>query len=304
MVISDQRQIDLRNAINLYLSIYKENKKDCLDDFVEYAGFYHQTNEKASEIIEKTIVTDNMKALCVLAGGDQFLNYINTGIKNIDTFDINRLTEYYAIGFKKRAIECLSYDEFIKLFSYHQGFYGEKHYCLQPEIEKFVIENMEEEYKWFWQQFKYGLQQEGFDPSIFHLSIFSGYKDITKNNYAKDEEAYKNFQKLVRDAKITFTKSSITELPEKFGKYDLIYLSNILDYPRDFYSDKENPLYSALELLNKIYEQNLSCPGEIVMTYLTGSFIPSLCKNHYYYNNFEEINLESGNEEAYRLLKK
>ena len=304
MVISEQRQIDLQNTIDLYLSIYKDKQKDRLDDFVEYAGFYHITNEKASEVIEKTTVTDKMKALCVLAGGDQAFNLINAGIKNIDTFDINRLTEYYALGFKKRAEECLSYADFIKLFRYNQGFYGIKHYNLYPELEKYVIENMEEEYKWFWQELFYALIQEGYDPSIFHLSIFTGPKNITSNNYAKDEETYKNFQKLVRDAKITFTRSSITELPEKFGLYDLVYLSNILDYPRDFYGDKENPLYSALELLNRIYEQNLKCPGEIIMTYLTGSFIPSLCKNQYYKNNFEEIILNTGREDAYRLLKK
>ena len=304
MVISDQRQVDLQNAIDLYLSVYKDKEKDRLDDFVEYAGFYHLTNEQASEIIEKTTVTDNMKALCVLAGGDQAFNFINAGIKNIDTFDINRLTEYYALGFKKRAVECLSYAEFVKLFSYHQGLYIRSHNRLQPEIEKYVIENMEEEYKWFWQQFKYALIQEGFDPSIFHLSIFSEFKDITKNNYAKDEETYKNFQKLVREAKITFTRSSITELPEKFEKYDLVYLSNIMDYPRDFYFNKENPLYYAIELLNKIYDQNLNYSGEIIMTYLTGSFIPSICKNKYYHDNLEEIILNTEREHAYRLIKK
>lgn len=304
MVISEQRQIDLQNTIDLYLSIYKDKKQERLDDFVEYAGFYHITNEKASEIIEKTTVTDKMKALCVLAGGDQVLNFINAGIKNIDTFDINRLTEYYALGFKKRAVECLSYAEFIKLFSYNQGLYIRSHNHLQPEIEKYVIENMEEEYRWFWQQFKYALIQEGFDPSIFHLSIFTGPKNITSNNYAKDEETYKNFQKLVKDAKITFKRSSITKLPENFCMYDLVYLSNIMDYPRDFYFNKDNPLYSALELLNRIYEQNLNASGEIIMTYLTGSFIPSLCKNQYYKNNFEEIILNTEREHAYRLLKK
>ncbi|MBQ9834440.1 MAG: hypothetical protein IJO33_04545 [Bacilli bacterium] len=304
MAISEQREKDLKNTIDLYLNFYKDKKKDRLDDFVEYAGFYHITNEKASEIIEKTTVTDKMKALCVLAGGDQVFNLINAGIKNIETFDINRLTEYYALGFKKRAIECLSYEEYIKLLSYYRGWYVKTHHNLQPEIEKYVIENMEEEYKWFWQQFKYALQQEGCNPSIFHLSIGSGEKNITKNIYAKDEETYKKFQKLLREAKITFTQSSITELPEKFGLYDLVYLSNILDYPRDFYGDKENPLYSALELLNRIYEQNLNCPGEILMTYLTGSFIPSLCKNKYYQNNFEEIILDSEREHAYKVLKK
>lgn len=304
MVVSTQLEKDLQNAITLYLSIYKEKTKNHFPDFVEYACFYRVTNEKANEIIEKANIFDSGKILSVLASGDQTFDLINQGIEKIDTFDINRLTEYYALGFKKRAVECLNYKELQKLFSYHRGMYGNVHYNLQPEIENYVISNMEEEYKWFWEQFKYVLEQEGFNPSIFDLSIQDAYKDICKNNYAKNEKTYRNFQKLCRNVKITFNHASITQLPKDFDKYDVVYLSNIMDYITAFYSEKEKTLYSAEDLLQQIYDKNLNDSGQIIMTYLTGTFIPSMWRNKNYQNNFEEIILNTATEHAYRLIKK
>lgn len=278
MVISDQRQIDLQNTIDLYLSIYKDKKRERLDDFVEYAGFYHITNEKASEVIEKTTVTDKMKALCVLAGGDQVFNLINAGIKNIDTFDINRLTEYYALGFKKRAVECLSYDEFIKLFGYNQGLYIRSHNHLQPEIEKYVIENMEEEYKWFWNEFLYALKEKGFEASIFHLSCEADLidKQNTKNNlYMQEENEYINLQKRLKEVNISYKYCSIMDVPTTFTKYDLIYLSNIMDYYRSFYGNNNRPMDDARNLIKAIYTQNLNPNGEIILTEMQRKFSPN-----------------------------
>ena len=56
---------------------------------------------------------DKKKALSVLASGDHVFNLIYYGILNIDTFDTNRLTEYYALGLKRAALLAFTYEEYL-----------------------------------------------------------------------------------------------------------------------------------------------------------------------------------------------
>ncbi|MBQ4584294.1 MAG: hypothetical protein IJA94_05360 [Bacilli bacterium] len=70
--------------------------------------------------------------MCVLSRGDHAFNAICHGIDKVDTFDVNRLTEYYAIGFKKRAIECLNFEQFCSLYILHE----KKLMDLEDEVTK------------------------------------------------------------------------------------------------------------------------------------------------------------------------
>ena len=49
-------------------------------------------------------------------------------------------TEYYDLGFKKRAIECLSFEDYKKLFEYYKDYETSTHCCQHLDIEKFVVE--------------------------------------------------------------------------------------------------------------------------------------------------------------------
>lgn len=69
--------------------------------FSEYHKSYYWTNENIKGYLDKVDFEGKDNALAVLASGDHIFNLVEKGISNIDTFDTNKLTEYYALGFKK-----------------------------------------------------------------------------------------------------------------------------------------------------------------------------------------------------------
>ena len=76
-------------------------------------------------------------------------------------------------------------------------------------------------------------------------------------------------------AQITFQQANITELPTKFKKYNLVYLSNILDYYIQFFKTDTmgESLVKTYNLVNDIYNENLEDDGEIMRTNLSGAYI-------------------------------
>ena len=79
-----------------------------------FAGFqktYFFTNENINAYLNLVDLTDKNNALTVLASGDQLFNLINKEITEIDTFDINKLTEYYVFGIRMAMIEKYNYKE-------------------------------------------------------------------------------------------------------------------------------------------------------------------------------------------------
>ena len=76
--------------------------------FSEYQRVYKDTNENIDGYMNLMALEGKENALTVLASGDHAFNLAYHGISNIETFDTNRLTEYYSLGLKRAAI--LKYD--------------------------------------------------------------------------------------------------------------------------------------------------------------------------------------------------
>ena len=263
MVIPEQRKEDLYKAIDLYLKIYQEGKVELKSEFSKYSGYYYITNEPIRDIFDIRTKYENKKILSVLAGGDHIFEMIFKGASNVDTFDINALLEYYTIGFRKRAIECLDYQNYLELFDFSYNGLEQNYYNIKTEIEDYVVENMDEEYKWFWKEVKRILKEYGYEASVFHFALNIKQKDFNKPSFLKSEDNYKILQSKLQSATINFQQANIIELPIKFSKYDLIYLSNILDYREQEF---------AKILLTDIYNNNLYKNGQIIFTDLCSYF--------------------------------
>ena len=259
----EQRKKDIKKTRDLYFYGTSELHG-------EYSHAYAVTNENISDVWDFFEVDDKMKLLSVLSSGDQILDMILKGIKNVDTFDRNRITEYYTLGFKKTAIECLDYYQFIEMFNYSKNGHN-------FEMENYVISCAPEEYQKFWQELFYSLKQRGIkDGSVFDFTRGDIMDALLNNrcNYLKTEENYINLQQRLKDANITFKYNDITQIPLNYGKYDLIFLSNILDYFRNIYRcPQEKSLNNALELFQNIYDKNLNKPGEIILTFFRNTFV-------------------------------
>ncbi|MBQ4584297.1 MAG: hypothetical protein IJA94_05375 [Bacilli bacterium] len=280
MKISEQRRIDLDKAINTYLERFEKSNIDIQRKFLEYSGYYKFTNEYLGRLILKKNYSaeflSEKRLLTVLSSGDQAFNFINQGVMTVDTFDINRLTEYFALGFKKVALETLTYDQFENLF---------KNFLVDSarDLEKGVIENAPEEYKWFWTEFKYALKQNGFpNPSVFDLAKRMDYYRVKSSNvnpYLCSVDDYKNFQQQLSKAKITFQQCDIKELPTKLAKYDLVLLSNIVEYYGKTNKPISEQLLEAQTVTQDIFNNNLNLGGEMVLFAFYQSFIGKVCRN-------------------------
>lgn len=270
MIISEQRQKDIKQIIDMY---FLGTSK--LHD--EYSHAYPVTNENISEVWDFFEFNENMKLLSVLASGDQIFDMISKGIKNVDTFDSNRVAEYYTLGFKKTAIENLGYYQFIEMLNHEKN--GHNY-----EMEDYVISCAPEEYKKFWQELLYCLKQQGVKASVFDFSKGSGILEALLNNccnYLKCPENYANLQQRLKTSNITFNYCDITQIPLECGQYDLIFLSNIFDYYRDIfrYPYMQESRNKALEFFQSIYDKNLNKPGEIILTFFEHTFITELLSN-------------------------
>lgn len=255
MNLKKQRLKDLRQL----KEIIKQN--GLTHNFEEYAAFYYFSNEQINRIFSQINFENYHTMLSVLSSGDHAFNAIYHGIDIVDTFDVNRMTEYYALGFKKRAIECLNFEQFCLLYTLN----GRDKKLLDLEDE--VINNMDHEYKKFWKTYKYKMkEQRKSGQSVLYWNKEESWPEGGHYNaYLDSEQAYKYLQKRLKGAKITFTHANITELPIKFKAYDFVELSNILSYRGDIFEIR--PDYYTSKLISEIYDCNLKNNG--IMIYQT-----------------------------------
>lgn len=223
---------------------------------------YPWTNEDI-ERYTKLVNFDGMDSgLTVLASGDHPFNLIKNGIFNIDTFDINPLAEYYALGLKRALIlkyDFKTFNNIIKILY--------NHWCgidMVHGIIRGLFPYMESEHRIFWEtilEYDYKSQKnKGTKLNVvlmLALDVFN-LNQIGLNNYLSNEENYNLIRSGLSNANITFKNINAIDLASVYkGKnYDIIMLSNILDYFHEFLG--ENWTYDEF----KKYRESLETLGK------------------------------------------
>ena len=255
-----ERNKDLLAAINLYNEMQKISYNGY--KFYGYGACYQQTNEKLLALLSKIDLSKTNKALTVTASGDHILNLLTKGITNIDTFDSNRLTEYYALGFKLVAAKCLDKEQFFKLFT------ETPHSKENIALQKFVISCAPEQYRWFWQNSFIFLDNEKNEhQGIFEICRKKVENHIDNNIYLQSSQNYLAMQQALNKSNITFNHLNVTQIPENLGTYDFIYLSNIFEYRQKIFGTNDS-VTDVAELVESIYKNNLNMNGELFYLYV------------------------------------
>ncbi|MBQ9834433.1 MAG: DUF3419 family protein [Bacilli bacterium] len=255
----DSRNKDLLATIELYKSM----QKLCYNGykFFDYGAVYQQTNENMVKLFKQINLKKVNNALTVTSSGDQVLNLLSQGVTNIDTFDTNRLTEYYALGFKLVAAQCLNIEQFLKLFK-------ESNSRESLELQKYVISCSSGEYRWFWESFIDFLDNEKKDHSgVFEICRKKVESHTDNNVYLQTLELYDETKKNLNNANITFNQLNITDLPNELGTYDFIYLSNIIEYRQKIFGPTDL-VTDVIKLIESIYNHNLNSKGELFYLYV------------------------------------
>ncbi len=204
--------------------------------FDGYQRVYFQTNENIDDYLGLYDISKKETALCVAGSGDQAFSLIAKGINNIQLFDINKLTEYMILGLKKAIILKYNFSEYfeimIKLINPQTNFMD------IYNIISDLIPYMEEKYQCFWIEiinyYKMIQISEKSNYNLIHMLSLTNIEQLIRNNssYLNTEEDYNRLKYKLQNALVSFKYTNALTLKNDLNgnKYDLILLSNILDY--------------------------------------------------------------------------
>lgn len=186
---------------------------------------YRTTNEQIINYQEHLKSRKNM--LSVIASGDQILNSILEGTRNIDGFDISCFPKYY-LELKIAAIKTLSKENFIDLFFANMKS-DENYDDMYDELRK----ELPKDNKKFWDSlFSF------FDWSdIINSTLFSSEPVITSNvinqNKYLQRNNYEKLKERLNKVNLDYYTGDISTLANTLSQeYDFINLSSIVYYKK------------------------------------------------------------------------
>lgn len=198
---------------------------------------YKKTNEKLNEFIDLLLNKD--KVLSVIGSGDQILNTLLTKPSKIDAFDISVFPKFF-LKLKIASIKSLSRDEYIKFFfSTTETFLDE--YYDDLYFDK-IRKELDIEAEDFWTYlFQYNDWYDIYNSTLFSSESVFEEQAIIQNKYLDNDEYY-NLRDILQSVQINYIESNLLDLKINYT-YDLIYLSNILEYvKKSAYFDKIDEL--------------------------------------------------------------
>lgn len=179
---------------------------------MEYKSAYIVTNENLRWTTK--VVPGVSRVLTVAASGDQTLFYKLAGARVVDTFDI---THYAGViqDIKYAAIKCLDYTDYIALL---------RQLC--DRIPMMDIPQMKKIQRYLTKQSRKTMATTDILPLFNTIDEF---EQAYKTNMPKYDE-YMRLKQILNKS-FRFTQSDVQCIANKIsGKYDLINISNILDY--------------------------------------------------------------------------
>ncbi len=223
---------------------------------------YHCSNERLNAYF-KDLNLQGSRIATVGSSGDQVLNAIFYGAKDITLIDANIFTKAY-YEYKVAMIKNLDFET----FKSHLGMFSMFNWKTYSKISH----DLSKETRQFFDELMLNQDDHGHDfdegyltdsmirNTLFHTPCYH-HDEIEENLFYNNEEDYKKLQKLLTENKfkLTFINSDITQFPSKLkGKFDYIFLSNIYDYV------DENII---VPIINKLYKK-INAGGAIQYYYI------------------------------------
>ena len=258
----------------------KQNDYEMIsEDFSKYQKGYYWTNENIDHYLGMNNLKNMHSALTVAGTGDHAFNLVVHGISEIDTFDINKLTEYLVFGLKRTMIDVYGYYEFLAM----QNLIADPQISLDDltDIISGLTFHMDTKYRIFWREiidYNYKLQKKnGTNLNLIHMlyvGVFAWNFHINNNTYLYDEYMYEDFRNKLGKANITFKGVDALDLSKAYKgkKYDIIMLSNILDYANATWGNNWdiNQLETYVKSLEGLSNDNALIFIKYILSYMKG----------------------------------
>ena len=192
--------------------------------FHNTSAIYKISNERTQDYYSYLIGRN--KVLSVIGSGDQILNLILEGTKEIDAFDISSFPKYF-LYLKIAAIKALSKEEYIDFF-YEVTQRSEIYDDMYDRISFYLDDEMSE----FWDSlFNFFDWQDIYNSTLFSSEPYTAANAINQNKFLQCEAAYEELRNNLDSTVINTYVGDIFNLSCNIdGTYDLVYLSNIVYY--------------------------------------------------------------------------
>lgn len=173
---------------------------------------YFETNEYIKEILDNFDI-ENKSVLTVLGSGDQAFHFYIKGAQRVDVFDINRLALYYYY-LRRWTIQYLN--KSYPIYDFDGNF-------LNDLLSRVSVKNVQEAdlYKYWEMMAGYLIKTERYSKDLFNVRML-GLSDHEFDN--------RRLSSILEYDEFDFYNINIAGNIKTFGKYDIIYTSNISDY--------------------------------------------------------------------------
>ncbi len=211
-----------------------------------FNSIYPFTTENIAGYLEEICLVGK-KVLTITGSGDHVFNTLAQGAREITTFDVNPLCEYY-LDLKFQAMKNLDYSDFLEFLL----FLGKN--SLNYEIFKKL--NLQDNSLEFFEKKYYEVSYDGKvmrNSSLFNNKYFVPKSKIRENIYL-DKVIYRKVQDILDDVSIRFINSNLKDLEVK-EEFDYLFLSNVADYLNLMFED--NYLEKYFALLNNFSVKNI-----------------------------------------------
>ena len=223
---------------------------------------YPYSNEKIAGIYKN--FKNYNKILTIGSSGDQALQGIFGGAKDVTIADLNIFTKYW-VDYKIAAIKNLSFREFRDCFRDEEGF-NNLDMAFDYSTYKKIFHDLDEDSATFWGT----LFMEGAESSRIYAEMLQR-DDVNicspSCEFYVNKKEYKKMQELLRrgEYNLNFINADFTDFPEVLKeKYDTILLSNVCRYVRE---------EKFAEVVNRLYENNLVDGGNMQLHYSFSRFV-------------------------------
>lgn len=206
----DKELVEIIEQAKYFIEMQLKNWRN-RREIIEFDGVqktYPFTNEDISAILKLVDLREKENILSIMASGDQVFNFIaDSDVKSIDTFDINRLTEFYVLGIKRAMV--LKYSERLD-FIYTAENLDLGIVDLQNDFILELLPFMDKRYAIFWKEigdFYYEITKDmSCIPSLFKLLTLdiSIYNIETYNDWLSDSNKYARLRERVSKVDISF----------------------------------------------------------------------------------------------------
>ena len=261
------------------VSLKQSNHTDTM--FHNISPIYIKSNER-TDMYQKYL-ENRSNVMSVIGSSDQIINMILGGSKKIDAFDISIFPKYY-MYLKLAAIKALNKEDYINFF-----------YDMSSDSDKYddmyfysIRDNLDSDNKYFWDSLLEYFDWDDITSSPLFSSEPISISNVIEQNPYLNGDNYDKVKELIDKVNINTFEGNITKIDDTFEKYyDLVYLSNIINY---------TSLPEYKRLLETI---NLRDKG-IILTYLYGS----INKYNEYFNSNNYMTEQFEDSSAGVLIKK